>query len=251
MRSLLAAVALLLAAVVGTVALAAYVAHQTVLDPRSSGHLVASALDDPSLRHRILAGSVPGYDGLPSAARARVDQVAEDSELQAAIRKVRVDAQGRVHLSRLRQAIEEKLRAEGEPQLAAELEAVGGPATMRLPSPVTDGLATARSGAWTLATGGGVVALALLLSAVLVARNRRRALHGAGWTVLVACGLTGLLWYFAPKLTRLAGYQAWSDAVAAARQSYAPAVFSSMLPVILAGVALLAVSFLLPGRRRF
>lgn len=250
MRSLLAAVALLLAAVVGTVALAAYVAHQTVLDPRSSGRLVASTLADPSLRHRILAETVPGYDNLPSAARARVDQVAENPELQAAMRKVRVDAQGQVHLSRLRQALEDKLRAEGEPQLAAELEAAGGPATVRLPGSVTGELATARSTAWTMATVGGVAAAVLVLAAVLLARNRRLALNGAGWTVLVACGLTGLLWYFAPELTRTAGYQAWSGVVAVARRSYASAVFSAMLPAVLAGVALLVVSFLLPGRRR-
>lgn len=250
MRSFLAALALLLAGVVGTVALSAYVAHRTVLDPHHSGRLLSSALQQPELRQRLLTEAVPGYGTLPAPVRAGVDQVVQTPQFVRATKKVRIDAEGRVHLAPFRRQLERELRATGLPQLATGLQDVGGPTTVRLPSSVADRYATAQDRTWLVATRGAVVAVLLLLLAILVAHNRRLTTAAAGLAVLAGCAATAVLWWLAPAVVDVVVSRAWGDAVGETRRALAGTMASVLLPVAVAGAALVGLSLLVPGRRR-
>jgi len=249
MRSFLAALALLLAGVVGTVSLSAYVAHRTVLDPHHSGPLLSSALQQPELRQRLLTEAVPGYETLPAPVRAGVDQVVQTRQFVKATKRVRIDAEGRVHLAPFRRELERQLRASGLSQLATGLRDVGGPATVRLPSAVADQYSTARHRTWLVATRGGLVAVLLLLLAVLFARNRRLTTAAAGLTVLAGCAATAALWWLAPAVVDVVMSRAWGEAVGETRRALAGTMVSALLPVAVAGAALVAVSLLVPARR--
>ena len=251
MRSFLATLALLLAAVVGTVALTAYVASQTALSTHDSGRVLSSALHQPALRHQILAAVVPGYDTLPSPVQGELNRIAQDPKFDAAVRHVRIQADGTVQLAPLRHQLERWLRTHGQGPAASILSAVGGPVTVRLPRHVAHSYAQARRTAGTVARVGGAVAIALLLLALLVSRSRRRTLGGAGWTILASCAATAVLWWAIPSLAGLASHRVWADALAAAAEgaSY-PTVISILVPVAVVGGIVVVVSFLLPRRRR-
>lgn len=251
MRSFLTALALLLAAVIGTVALTAYVASQTVLSTHGSGQVISSALQQPALRHRILAEVVPGYETLPSPVQDELNKIAQNRKFDAAVKHVRVQADGTVQLAPLRHQLEHWLRAHGEAPAASILAAVGGPVTVHLPRPVAHRYAEARHTARTVAWVGGIVAVALLLLALLISRHRRRTLGGVGWTILASCAATAVLWWAIPGLAGLVSHQAWADALAAVAggASY-PTVISILIPVAVAGAIVLIVSFLLPRGRR-
>src|SRR3954451_6484919 len=88
MRSFVAGLALLLAGVIGTAALGAYVAHQTVLDPDQAGHVLAAALHSPKTRETILPRTIPGYDRLPQVARDRVEALAGTSQVSDVLSSV-------------------------------------------------------------------------------------------------------------------------------------------------------------------
>lgn len=251
MRSFLTALALLCAAVVGTVALTAYVASQTALSPEGSGRVLSSALQQPALRHRVLAAVVPGYDSLPSSVQHELNGIVQNPKFEAAVRRVRVQADGTVQLAPLRHQIEHWLRGHGEAPAASILAAVGGPVSVHLPRPVAHRYTEARHAARTISRVGGIIAVALLLLALLVSRHRRRTLGGVGWTILASCAATAVLWWAIPALAGLASRGAWSDALAAvaASASY-PTVISILVPVAVVGAVVLIVSFLLPRGRR-
>lgn len=250
MRSFLAALALLVAGVVGTVSLSAYVAHRTVLDPHHSGRLLSSALRQPELRQRLLTEAVPGYETLPAPVRAGVDRVVQTPQFEKAATRVRIDAQGRVHLAPFRRQLERELRAAGLTQLAAGLHDADGPMTVRLPSSVADPYSAAQDRTWLVATRGAVTTVLLLLLAILVARNRRLTTAAAGLTVLAACAATAVLWWLAPAVVDVVASRAWGEALSQTRGALADTMVSALLPVAVAGAALVGISVLVPGRRR-
>lgn len=250
MRSFLAAVALVLAALLGTAALTGYVASQTALSPAHSGRLLSSALKQPALRHRILAAVVPAYDQLPAPVRDELAHVVQNPRFEAAIAKLRVDAHGTVHLSRLRHRLEQELRAHGLGPAAAILAAAGGPDVVRLPAPAAHDYAAAHRTSWQVATVGGVVAVLLMLFAVLVSPHRRRTVRGVGWAVLFSCAGTAVVWWAGPVIAGLAGRPVWSELATAARRAYASRVGSTLIPVAIAGGVVLLASFAVPGPRR-
>ena len=65
MRSFLAGLALFLAFLTGTTALAAYVAYDVLLDPSRAGQVLDEAMEQPELQQKILTKAVPGYAQLP------------------------------------------------------------------------------------------------------------------------------------------------------------------------------------------
>lgn len=249
MRSFLVAVALLLAFVAGTASLTAYVAHRTVLDPQHSGRLLSAALQQPALRQQLLEAAVPGYENLPAPLKEGLDQVAGSPRFAAAVRHLRVDAQGRVHLGPLRKRIERELRAHGEDQLATALSYLPAPDTVQLPGTYVTRLRDAREAAWLVATRGGAVAVGLLLLALLVSPHRRRTLRAAGVTVLLSCGATALLWWVAPVVVDVLSSPAWAQAAASARKAYTPLAVATLVPVAVAGAVVAVVSFLVPRRQ--
>lgn len=250
MRSFLASLALVLAALVGTAALTGYVASRTALSPAHSGRMLSSALHQPALRHRILAAVVPAYDQLPAPLHDELNQVVQDPRFDAAIAKLRIDAHGRVHLSRLRHRLEQELRAHGQGTAAAILATVGGPDVVRLPTTVAHDYAAAHRTAWEVTTVGGVIAVLLALLAVLVSPHRRRTVRGVGWAALFSCAATALLWWAGPAIAGLASRPVWSALATAARHAYASRMGWTLAPVAIAGCVVLLVSFAVPRARR-
>ena len=250
MRSFLAALALLLAWIAGTAALTSYVASQAVLSPQSSGRVLSSALQQPALRHRILAAVVPGYDVLPDPLRRELNHVVQSPQVDHAIAHLRVDTHGRVHLDRLRHQLEQRLRAQGQDQLATLLATVGGPATVTLPKPIRHNYTQARVTTHRIAVDGAIAAGVLLLLAVLVSPRRRRTVRAAGWTILASCAATAGLWWASPALAKLSSRPLWVDIATAAQHVSTSTVVATLVPVAVAGVVVLLVSFLVPGGRR-
>lgn len=249
MRSFLAAIALLLAALAGIAASVAYVAHQTVLDPSRFGDVLTTALKQPGLRDTILSSALPGYGSLPASYQAEVDRAAQRPEVDRALGRVRIDAQGRVRLGGMRQEMAQSLRDHGQSQLAAQVDAATGHDTLTIPSSVASRYTDARDTAWTVATRGALAAVVLFLVSLLVARNRRAALAAVGVTLLVCFGATALLYAFLPTVAGTVSSSPWVQAAAGTGRASVSTVASMLLPVALAGVGALLVSFVLPSRR--
>ena len=250
MRSFLAALALLLAWLAGTVALTSYVASHAVLSPQSSGRVLSAALQQPALRHRILAQTVPGYDVLPGPVRHELNQVVQSPQFDRAVAQVHVDSQGRVDLTGLRHRIERWLRAHGQDQAASLLASVGGPATVALPKPIRHDYRKARATSHRIAIEAAVAAGVLLLLALLISANRRRTVRGAGWVILASCAATAVLWWAAPDLAKLSSRRLWVDIATAAQHVSTTTLLATLVPVAVAGVVVLLISFLVPGPRR-
>lgn len=250
MRSFLAGLAVLIGGLIGTAALGAFVAHQTVLDPAQSGDVLASALHQPKLRETILARTVPGYARLPREGRAALDQLAQTSQVESALRSVRLDENGEVRLAPLRSRLTQALRDNGKPALATRVASSGGPDAVSVPTSLFDRYTAARDTAWVVATRGAAVAGALFVLALAVSRNRRRTVRSVGLAVLVSCVVVGFLYWVSPNLAHAASNSPWVETAGAVRDSQRPTVLTILLPVAAVGVVLLVASLLVPSPRR-
>jgi hypothetical protein len=250
MRSFLAGIAVLLGGLIGTAALGAFVAHQTVLDPDRTGDVLASALQRPDLRHTILARAVPGYGRLPREARSALDQLAQTSQVESALRSVRLDDNGEVRLAPLRSQLTQALRENGQAQLAAVVASSGGPDAVSVPTNILDRYTTARNSAWLVATRGALVAVALFLVALVVSRNRAGTVRAVGITVLLGCAVVALVYWVSPNLAHAASSSPWVESATAVRDSQQSTVLTILLPVAAVGVVLLVASLLIPKPAR-
>jgi hypothetical protein len=178
-----------------------------------------------------------------------VDQAAQSPQVDKVLRRARLDASGRVHLTGARQELARELRANGQPQLAARLASFRGHDTFRLPSAVADQYVAARHRTWWVATRGGAAAAVLYLAALLVARHRRGTLAATGLGLLASVGLTVLAFTRLPAITTAVTHNAWMHAAAVAARTSPSTVVSLLLPVLIGGVVLLLGSLLVPRRR--
>jgi hypothetical protein len=252
MRSYLAGLAVFLGGLIGTVALGAYVAHQTVLDPDRAGQVLAAALEEPDVRETILARAVPGYGRLPDAGRAALDRLAQTSQVDTALRSVRLDQDGEVRLAPLRDELTRALRDNGQSGLAARVASSGGPDAVSVPVDVLDRYTTAGDAAWLLASRGALAAAVLFVAAVAVSANRRATVRGVGLTMLIGCAVVAFLYWVSPNVARAASNSPWVNAAAAVRDSQASTALTIVIPVAAVGLALVIASLLLPKpvRRR-
>lgn len=250
MRSFVAGLALLLAGLVGTVALGAYVAHRTVLDPDRAGQVLASALGQPELRQMLLAKTVPGYQSLPQGYQDDLDRLVANPQLDHALRMLRVDSSGNVDVAPVRRELARKLRANGQPQLASQVAARDGQDTVRLPARISNRYASARDKTWLVATGGAAVSGVLFLAALVVSRNRRATLRAIGFTVLAVCGVIALLYWLLPVVAQSVSSNGWVDAATAVTRSQVPTMVATVVPVAAVGLALFVGSFFIPRPRR-
>jgi hypothetical protein len=246
MRSLLAGLALLLAALLGTVALTAYLVHQTVLDPHRPGQVLSAVLDQPQLRHRVLDTAVPGYGRLPSAQRHELNHVLSGPQAKRAINKVHISRGGEIRLGPLRHRLAGELRSHGQPRLADYVASVGGDATFTLPNPVAHKYAEGRRLTAKVATRAGLAAVALFALALAAAPDRRAALRRIGLIVLAACAGTLVIFWLLPDLASTLSSSIWVNAVAATTRAFGHAAVKALIPVAVVGLVLFAGSFLLP-----
>jgi hypothetical protein len=245
-RSFLAGLALLLAGLLGTAALTAYLVHQTVLDPHRPGQVLSAVLDQPQVRHRVLDTAIPGYASLPPAQRHQVNHLLSDPRLQHAIKKVRVNGRGEVQLAPLRHRLAQGLRSHGQPQLAQMVSTAGGDATFALPNPVADKYDAGRRLTHEVTTRAGLAAIALFALALAVAHDRRRALRRIGLIVLAGCAGSLAIFWLLPDLASTLSSSIWVNAVAATTRAFGSDAVKGLIPVAVVGVVLFAGSFLLP-----
>ncbi len=248
MRSLLAALALSVATLLATAAGIAYAAHETVLQPRRAGDVLASALAQPALRTEILSRAVPGYAELPAPYREVVDRLVQQPQVDRALHRVRMDAHGRVHLAPLQRRVVRELRVHDQPVIAAALASVA-PATVQLPAQVVKPYQRARETTWWVATRGAAAAAALVVFAFVVSPHRRRMVGALGVAILVACGLVALIWSRAPQIVAAVSTNPWVDAAATAGATSLSSVRPYLVPAAVAGGVLVVLSLALPRRR--
>jgi hypothetical protein len=249
MRSFLAGLALFLAFLSGTAALTAYAAHEVLLDPRRAGEVVSTALQQPDLRARILSRAVPGYAQLPGVARSGVDALATTPSVDRALASVTVSRTGEVSLAPLQAALADGLRSNGLAPLADVVSAAQG-ASVTVPPEYLDRYLTAQDTSRRVAVQGGLIAVALLVVALVVSRDRRRTLRSAGITTLLACAAAAVLHLLLPTFVSASSSRPEIDAVAAVVSAQRTEVLLTLLPAAAVGLVLVAVGVLLPGSRR-
>ena len=203
MRSFAAGLALFLAFLTGTAALAAYVAYDVLLDPSRAGQVVDEALKQPELRKQILAKAVPGYAALDPRLKAAVDDAAQSPEASKALSTVSLTDKGTVSLSPLQKELGAALRANNQPDLASRVEKTDVGAA-KVPATYMDRIDTSRDLARKAWMGGALITLGLVALALLVSPNRPRTLRSTGITVVVAGAAVALGYWVLPAFARAA-----------------------------------------------
>lgn len=249
MRSFLSFVAVALASLLAVLSLAAYVVHETVLDPQRAGDVLAKAMDGSELRDEVLSRTLPGYSSLPSAYRSDVDRLADSPRVDRALSSVSVDPQGRADFSPVRRELAQSLEKGGYGELAAQVRAAQTDASIRVPQRIWGPYEEARDTAWLVATRGALASAALFLVGLLIARNRRRAVALVGAAVALSAGAAFLLLRSLPQLVEEAATGRWARWAAAVSAPDTTAVTEVLLPVAVVGAALVVVSFFVPRPR--
>jgi hypothetical protein len=249
MRGFLAFVALLVGFVCATVAVVAYVAHETALDPRNAGAVLSEAVGTQDIRNRLLTEAVPGYDQLPGPIRGQVDRVADSPAVDRALEDVQVDESGRADLAPVGDELAQQLRSAGLDRVATQVESASGEVAITVPDRIMEPYASAREQSWQVATYGAVAAAGAFLLGLLVARNRRAALGGVGVSLLFSAGAAFVVLRSAPELAEWWGTDPWVQAGAATMDPGEPAVQTILIAVAVAGLLVAALSFFVPRPR--
>lgn len=250
MRSFVAGLALFLAFVTGTIALSAYVAETTLLDPSRAGEVVARALGRSDVREEILTRAIPGYDRLDAQTKAQVDEAAQSARARTALDGVTLSGDGTLRLDSLRDAVVTELRANGQAQAARRLSAADVGA-VSLPVRYTNKLADARSIARDVWQKGAIAAVVLAAVALLVSKRRVRTLGAVGLTVLLCCAATAGLAWLLPIFVRAASSDPLVGVGASVLRSEWTTALVTMLPVAVVGAALFVLGLLgARGNRR-
>lgn len=249
MRSFVASVALLLAALSTTAALAAYVAHETVLDPANAGKVLSAAVKQGELRDMVLSRALPGYASLPTAYRDDVDRLARSRRVDRALSRVSVDADGSVDLTPVRRQLAGGLRKAGYDQLADRALAADAPDRVQLPRRVWGAYEDARDTTWLVATRGAALAGLLYLAALVVSPHRRRVLMLGGVSLLLSGAAALALVRHLPDLADAAGAGSWVRASSRVAVPDLESVAPMLVPIGVVAAALLVASLLLPRRR--
>lgn len=250
MRSFLSGVALLLASVTATAALLAYTAHETVLEPRRAGEMLAGALDTSEVRETVLARAVPGYAVLPARHRESLNQMASSERVGRALDGVEVDDAGRVDLAPVRRELGRQLEEEGHTELAGRVRATDRAASLQIPSRYWDMYAQARGTAWTTATLGGLGAAAIFAAAVLLARSRRLGLLGAGAGLLLSTAAAAVAFRLLPEIAPLVAADPRLAELAEVGVLPPAVIVPVLLPVAVVGAVLALVSLAVPAARQ-
>lgn len=248
MRSFVASVALLLAAVSTAASLAAFMAHETVLDPDNAGTVLARAVERGDLRDMVLSRALPGYGDLPSAYREDVDRLATSRRVDRALSRVSVEADGAVDLGPVRRQLAAGLRKSGYGVLAERALAADAPEQVRLPRTLWGAYQDARETSWLVATRGALLAGVLYLAALVISPHRRRVLLLGALSLLLSGAAAFALVRNLPGLADAAGAGTWVSTAARVAVPDPAAVAPFLLPLVVLAGALLVASFLAPRR---
>jgi hypothetical protein len=211
--------------------------------------VLSEAVGTQEIRDRLLSEAVPGYDQLPGPIRGQVDRVADSPAVDRALEDVQVDENGRANLAPVGDELAQQLRSAGLDRVATQVESASGDVEIAVPERIMGPYASARDRSWQVATYGAIAAGAAFLLGLLVARNRRAALGGVGFSVLASAGAAFVTLRSAPELAEWWGADPWVQAGAATMDPSEPAVQTILLAVAVAGLLVAALSFFVPRPR--
>jgi hypothetical protein len=248
MRSLLASVLVVLAGIVGTLALTGHVLASTVLDPDRPGRVLEALLDDPEHRREVTDALLSGWGVDDAGTRRKLDRVLDDPDVRSQVRDLRAGSQELVDVADLRSVVAAELERRGNPTAAERVLGAGAqqfPA-IALPGRFTDVYGSAGDTARTVARLGALLAAALVATALVVATNRGAVAVRVGVAALVAVAGTLLLFLGLPWLVTTVDDSGWAATVADAVRGAGTAVVPSLVVVAAIGVGFVAVGMLWP-----
>lgn len=244
MRSFAAALALLVAGLLGTVALAGYVLVNTVLEPDRPGQVIDAALGDPDQRQRLVEEL--GRFGGPEAAE-QVDAVLDDPRVRERIEGLRL-TDGTVDVTALRQQIATELRERGHGAAASRVRS--GRTAIDLPGTYAEDFETLSRMASFAALWGTVGAVALVALAVLFTPDRRGVLRTTGVMILSTVALVLALFLLVPFLLRVINNTGLLAVGADVITAAGGGLVRPLIVVAIVGVVFLAAGLLWPKSRR-
>jgi hypothetical protein len=192
LRSFVASLALLVAGVFGSAALAGYVLSNTVLEPNRPGEVIGAVLGDPEQRKRLV--DELGRFGGPEATK-QVDAVLDHPRVRERIEGLRLN-DGTVDVTALRQRIATELMERGHRAAAAKVR--DGRTAIDLPGRYAENFEKLSTMASFAALWGTVAAVALVVLAVLVSPDRRGVLRTTGVMILSTVALVLGLFLLVP-----------------------------------------------------
>ena len=234
MRSLVAGLAIFVAFLTGTAALAAFVAHQTVLDPDNAGRALDAALSDDQLADQVLESIVPGFSGLPRSLTTAVRRAALDPSVHEAARNVTFDPRtGEISLKPIQSEVLAQVSRFG----------LGGAATnqgevvITVPAAELARYNDARARTSRVATLGALATAVLWAVALLVSPRRPRTLLAIGASTLVGAVVVGGLAWLAPGAIDAATSSLTGQVAAVMIAAARPEILTLLAPFAVAGAA--------------
>ena len=244
MRSFVASLALLVAGVLGTVALAGYVLANTVLEQDRPGQVIDAALNDPEQR-RLLVEELGRFGG-PEATR-QVDQVLDNPRVREQIEGLRLN-DGTVDVTALRERIAVELRARGHDAAATQVR--DGRAAIDLPGTYAETFERLSTMASFAALWGAVASIVMVALALLVSSDRRGVVRATGVMMLSTVALVLVLFLLVPFLMQVINNTGILAVGADVIRSTGEGLVTPLVVVAAVGVAFLAAGFLWPQQRR-
>ena len=152
-------------------------------------------------------------------------------------------------LTPLQKEVAALLRENGQPRLAARVEATDTGA-VSVPSTYMDRFDSARDLARKTWVGGALITLGLIALALLASPHRRRTVRSTGITVLAACLAVAVGYWVLPAFARAASSDPAADAAAAVFEAERRTVLLRLAIPALVGLALAVAGSLAPRGRR-
>jgi hypothetical protein len=246
-RRFVAGLALMLAALVGSVALTSFVLSTTVLDPDRPGRVIEALMDDPGRRDQ-LADELLGTASSNPSLRRELDTLLDDPDVRREVRELRSRGDGSLDSRALSEQVARELDERGKARAASVLRRADP--RMALPELYADRFTQLGDAASFAAVAGAATCAGLVLLAMSISPDPRRTATAAGFAVLLAVGGTVLLFHGIPRLLDLVSDSGWLPVAA---DSVRAATGDTVAPLIVVGgvgVVLVLAGLLWPRPRR-
>lgn len=203
-RNALARVVLGLATLAGALAFTAYLLLATTLNPHRVGDVAGSLLDDPAGRGAVTRAVARGIErttgaSLSAAQQEQLGRLLTGPDVRRALRRTTLTAGGDLDYRPVLHVVAARLRAAGQPTLAAAVADAAGH-RITVPSGIFHRYVQAHDLAETVLRDGGIAAGVGAAAALLIASDRRWALRRIGWGILGTVVGAVVLYLLAPRL---------------------------------------------------
>jgi len=203
-RNALARVLLGLATIAGALAFTAYLLLATTLNPHRVGDVAASLLDDPAGRSAVTKAVADGIErttgtSISAAQQEQLGRLLTGPDVRRALRKTTFTAGGDLDYRPVLHLVSARLRAAGQPELAAAVTDAAG-RRITVPSGIFDRYVKAHDLAETVLRDGGIAAGVGAAAGLLIASDRRWALRRIGWGIVGTVVGAVVLYLLLPRL---------------------------------------------------